>query len=96
MPRYLINQLIAYVVGIVFGLGLMISGMTWRSKINAFLSIDNNWDPSLLIVLGVGVIINIFTFNYILHVKFKLINLENLHFLEMKLLKLKLLKLIGN
>jgi hypothetical protein len=69
MPRYLINQTIAFAVGIIFGLGLMISGMTRRAKINAFLTIDSNWDPSLLIVLGVGVIINTITFNYIIRVK---------------------------
>lgn len=65
----LINQLISFSVGAIFGLGLLTSGMTRRAKINAFLTFDENWDPSLLVVLGVGVLINLFTFNYIIHIK---------------------------
>jgi hypothetical protein len=40
MPRYFINQFIAFAVGVIFGLGLLISGMTRRAKIHAFLTLD--------------------------------------------------------
>ena len=42
----------ALVVGILFGLGLMISGMTNPAKIVNFLDLAGDWDPSLLIVMG--------------------------------------------
>jgi len=57
---------ISYTVGILFGLGLLISGMTKRSKIEAFLTLNANWDPSLLVVLATGVLINFIVFNYMI------------------------------
>ena len=53
------------VIGATFGAGLMVSGMSQRTKIYGFLHLDKNWDPSLLFVLMTGVMINIFTFNLI-------------------------------
>ncbi len=56
-------------VGMLFGLGLMVSGMTKRAKIMGFLAIHSEWDPSLLIVLVSGVIVNAITFNYMIYTK---------------------------
>jgi hypothetical protein len=42
----------ALIVGILFGLGLTISGMINPSKIIAFLDILGDWDPSLLVVMA--------------------------------------------
>jgi hypothetical protein len=53
-------------IGVLFGLGLMVAGMSQRTKIFGFLQLDANWDPSLLFVLMTGVIINVITFNLIL------------------------------
>ncbi|OFW98494.1 MAG: permease [Alphaproteobacteria bacterium RIFCSPHIGHO2_12_FULL_63_12] len=41
----------ALVVGVLFGLGLTISGMINPAKIIAFLDVAGNWDPSLLVVM---------------------------------------------
>lgn len=68
--EYVIPQNISFGVGILFGLGLLVSGMTRRAKISAFLTFDSDWDPSLLVVLGVGVTINLIVFNYMIHVKY--------------------------
>ena len=38
--------------GIIFGIGLIISGMTNPEKVIGFLSITDNWDPSLMFVMG--------------------------------------------
>ena len=38
--------------GLIFGLGLIISGMTNPSKVLSFLNITKNWDPSLIFVMG--------------------------------------------
>jgi len=54
-----------FVIGAVFGWGLMIAGMSQRSKIYGFLELNSNWDPSLLFVLMTGVIINVITFGLI-------------------------------
>lgn len=37
--------------GLVFGVGLAISGMTHPSKILAFLDVAGHWDPSLMFVM---------------------------------------------
>lgn len=42
----------AVFAGFVFGLGLVISGMTDPSKVVGFLDITGAWDPSLAFVMG--------------------------------------------
>ena len=42
----------ALIVGVVFGLGLTISGMIDPAKIIAFLDVTGAWDPTLLVVMG--------------------------------------------
>ena len=44
-----------FLAGLVFGLGLMISGMTDPSKVQGFLDLAGLWDPSLMFVMGGGV-----------------------------------------
>jgi uncharacterized membrane protein YedE/YeeE len=46
------NLLIALLAGILFGAGLVISGMANPAKVLAFLRIDAAWDPSLAFVMG--------------------------------------------
>ena len=45
------TKLSSLISGIVFGLGLTISGMVNPEKVLGFLNIFNAWDPSLLFVL---------------------------------------------
>lgn len=52
-------------IGFVFGLGLMIAGMSQRTNIYGFLELSSEWNPSLLFVLMTGVTINLITFNII-------------------------------
>jgi uncharacterized membrane protein YedE/YeeE len=42
----------ALVVGLIFGLGLCLSGMSAPSKVLGFLDLAGAWDPSLAIVMG--------------------------------------------
>ena len=44
-----------FLAGLVFGLGLLVSGMTDPSKVQGFLDIFGMWDPSLMFVMGGGV-----------------------------------------
>ena len=50
---------VGLVSGIIFGLGLSISGMLNPVKVSAFLDLAGAWDPSLALVMGGGLIVNI-------------------------------------
>ena len=53
--------------GLIFGFGLLISGMCRPSKVLGLLIINSDrWDPSLAFVMASAVAINVVTFNYIL------------------------------
>ncbi|WP_428408238.1 DUF6691 family protein [Hyphococcus sp.] len=42
----------SFIIGLIFGLGLVVSQMINPQKIVAFLDVAGNWDPSLLVVMG--------------------------------------------
>jgi len=42
----------AFVAGLVFGLGLLLSGMADPAKVLGFLDLAGAWDPSLMFVMG--------------------------------------------
>ena len=44
--------LVALLVGLVFGLGLLVSGMANPAKVLGFLDVAGRWDPSLALVMG--------------------------------------------
>ena len=44
-------RLISLLSGIIFGLGLTISGMVNPQKVLGFLNLFGNWDPSLAFVM---------------------------------------------
>ena len=48
-----------YFLGVLFGLGLIVSGMSNPAKILSFLDITGNWDPSLIFVMGGAVIVGL-------------------------------------
>ncbi|MAB98772.1 MAG: hypothetical protein CMK71_12015 [Pseudomonadaceae bacterium] len=52
------NILSAFVVGLVFGFGLILSGMTDPSKVLGFLDIAGEWDPSLGLVMGGAILVS--------------------------------------
>ena len=62
----IIDHLIVFAVGLVFSIGLMMSGMTRRINILEFLWIGNRWNPQLLFVLGFGLAFNILSFQYMI------------------------------
>ena len=51
------EKLFSLLSGIIFGIGLVISGMTNPEKVIGFLSITHNWDASLIFVMGGAIII---------------------------------------
>jgi uncharacterized membrane protein YedE/YeeE len=52
-----------FVVGLLFGLGLLLSGMTDPSKVIGFLDVFGNWDPSLAFVMGGAIAVGFFAFS---------------------------------
>ena len=52
------NIFIPLISGIIFGIGLVIAGMTNPSKVMGFLNVFGNWDPSLMFVMGGAIIVS--------------------------------------
>ena len=48
---------LAFLSGILFGIGLLVSGMTDPAKVIAFLDIAGAWDPSLILVMITAVLV---------------------------------------
>jgi uncharacterized membrane protein YedE/YeeE len=57
-----VNAVMAFVSGLVFGLGLIVSGMSDPGKVIGFLDIAGNWDPSLAFVMGGAILVGFFAF----------------------------------
>lgn len=53
------NYVVAFVSGLVFSIGLGISGMVKPSKVIGFLDFFGDWDPSLAFVMGGAVCVNL-------------------------------------
>ena len=47
----------ALVVGLIFGLGLCLSGMYEPTKVTGFLDLAGAWDPSLAFVMGGAIVV---------------------------------------
>jgi uncharacterized membrane protein YedE/YeeE len=56
------QSLMAFIVGILFGIGLLVSGMADPSKVLGFLDLAGTWDPSLAFVMGGAILIGLLGF----------------------------------
>ncbi|MBG9997972.1 YeeE/YedE family protein [Pseudoalteromonas sp. NSLLW24] len=78
------------VIGFIFGLGLIISGMTNPAKVINFLSYGNQWDGSLIIVMAVAMLIMMLTWLWVAKKEKPLIsgtfNLSNLKNIDARLI----------
>lgn len=59
--RLVLTSLLA---GLVFGLGLIVSGMANPAKVLGFLDIAGRWDPSLAFVMGGAVAVGLIAFRF--------------------------------
>lgn len=57
-------KLIALTAGLIFGVGLILSGLTNPANVIAFLDVTGNWDPRLAFVMGSAVLVSIPAFAY--------------------------------
>jgi uncharacterized membrane protein YedE/YeeE len=56
------HRISEFLVGLFFGLGLILSGMTDPGKVLGFLDIAGIWDPSLALVMGGAIAVGFFAF----------------------------------
>ena len=56
------HRITEFFVGLLFGLGLLLSGMTDPAKVLGFLDLFGNWDPSLAFVMGGAIAVGFFAF----------------------------------
>jgi len=59
------KNIYALFAGLIFGLGLLVSGMANPEKVIGFLNIFGRWDPSLAFVMGGAIFVGVFSFRYI-------------------------------
>ncbi len=57
---------ISFIAGVIFSIGLSISGMVDPNIVIGFLDIFGKWNPALIFVMGGAVMVNLLTFNLIL------------------------------
>lgn len=50
--------------GVLFGIGLILSGMTNPAKVLGFLDITGNWDPSLVLVMAGAIAVGLVAFTF--------------------------------
>jgi uncharacterized membrane protein YedE/YeeE len=55
-------RLSEFFVGLLFGWGLLLSGMADPGKVLGFLDLAGSWDPSLALVMGGAVAVGFFAF----------------------------------
>lgn len=56
--------LTALFTGLIFGLGLLVSGMANPAKVLAFLDLAGAWDPSLAFVMGGAIAVGVIAFTF--------------------------------
>jgi uncharacterized protein len=56
------HRIIEALVGLIFGLGLILAGMTDPGKVIAFLDLAGAWDPSLALVMGGAIAVGVGAF----------------------------------
>jgi uncharacterized protein len=64
MNRTTALRLSEFIVGLIFGSGLLLSGMTDPSKVVGFLDLGGLWDPSLALVMGGAIAVGFFAFRH--------------------------------
>jgi uncharacterized membrane protein YedE/YeeE len=56
------HRISEFAVGLIFGIGLIVSGMTDPGKVIGFLDLAGPWDPSLALVMAGAIGVGVFAF----------------------------------
>ena len=60
------NRITVLVSGLLFGAGVTLSGMVNPLKVLNFMDIAGNWDPTLIFVMGAGLVITFIGYRLVL------------------------------
>jgi uncharacterized membrane protein YedE/YeeE len=52
--------------GLIFGLGLAVSGLSNPDNVLQFLTLSSNWSPALLFVMGAGILVSFAGYKWVL------------------------------
>lgn len=58
--------LVCYMIGLIFGVGISISGMANPAKVLNFFDVAGTWDPSLAFVMGGALIVTFLGYRFVL------------------------------
>lgn len=62
-----VSLLSAFIAGLIFGLGLIVSGMGDPAKVLGFLDLAGAWDASLALVMGGAIGVGLLAFGFFKH-----------------------------
>ena len=60
-----VQKAIPFLSGLIFGFGLILSGMTDPSRIQAFLDVFGAWNPSMALVMGGAIAVTLPAYTYV-------------------------------
>ena len=66
----------AYLIGLVFGIGISISGMANPAKVLNFFDVAGSWDPSLILVMSGALVVTFIGYRLVLRRPAPLIDLK--------------------
>jgi len=84
-------RLVSLISGLLFGLGMAISGMADPEKVIGFLDVTGHWDPSLMFVMGGALLVFMPTYFLLIKPKTKPLNAEQFCLSSNKQIDTKLL-----
>jgi len=58
--------IVIYLIGLIFGIGISISGMANPAKVLNFFDVAGIWDPSLAFVMGGALLVTFIGYRYVL------------------------------
>jgi uncharacterized protein len=56
----------SYLIGLIFGIGISISGMANPAKVLNFFDVAGTWDPSLIFVMGGALVVTFVGYRFVL------------------------------
>jgi len=61
------KTLAALLSGLIFGLGLAVSGLSNPDNVLQFLTLSSDWSPALLFVMGAGILVSFAGYKWVVH-----------------------------
>ncbi len=84
-------RLMSLFAGVLFGLGMVFSGMADPAKVIGFLDVAGNWDPSLMFVMGGALMVFMPAYFFLIKPKSKPLNAPDFCLAQNKKLDSRLL-----